>query len=291
MPLIVDRFAADQAQVKLPPTDERRRKPLYGSLPSVPVDNRQVEVAAAVSAISLGLTCVSWDAVAPLFDQDPNVGNYVLETFGAATILDLAIPIALDTEKGSKEADGAPDAAESDLSATQTEFRGFGIAGLLLAGVSRLFTRDVARECRCEAGSFLAAYLLGLPAFSLRPTVLEAMKLVTQPETREEFANPAGVQRILVWLCSPVAAESAEHRQLFVSDPRQALAFLKLLRSREPDLPVVADNPPEDDEFRVRFALDQAELLLRRSVGQQDILRERMETGSATVGNCIGLLE
>jgi hypothetical protein len=39
-----------------------------------------------------------------------------------------------------------------------------------------------------------------------------------------------------------------------------------------------------------RFAC-QAELLLKRYTATADALRFRMETGSATVGNCVALLE
>jgi len=90
-------------------------------------------------------------------------------------------------------------------------------------GLGRLFTRDPTRECRCEAASFLAAYLLGLPSFGLAPTALEALKLVDSSSSSSsvDYGSAAGVHRLLVWLLAPVASEQAEHRTLLISDPRQ----------------------------------------------------------------------
>ena len=90
-----------------------------------------------------------------------------------------------------------------------------------------------------------------------------------------------------------MAAEAFEHRQLVVSDPRQALSLLRVLRSRgERSLSeAVAGNDAEDDELRVRCALQQADLLLKRHARLGGLLRERMESGSATVGNCVALVE
>ena len=100
------------------------------------------------------------------------------------------------------------------------------------------------------------------------------------------YSSPGGVQRLLVWLLAPVAAESAEHRTLLVSDPRQAVSLLKLLRSRGGH-----ELDPGEDELRLRSALEQAEVLLKRTTDLNDGLRSRMETGGATVGNCVALLE
>ena len=46
----------------------------------------------------------------------------------------------------------------------------------------------------------------------------------------ETYQTANGVSKLLVWLLASVAAESNNHRQLIVSDPRQASALLKLLR-------------------------------------------------------------
>jgi hypothetical protein len=94
----------------------------------------------------------------------------------------------------------------------------------VVGGVGRLFTRDPTRECRAEASSFLAAYLLGLPSFGLAPTALEALKLV-DASAGGDFGSAPGVHRLLVWLLAPVAAEQAQHRTLLVSDPRQVHHF------------------------------------------------------------------
>jgi hypothetical protein len=57
-----------------------------------------------------------------------------------------------------------------------------------VGGLSRLFTKDKSRECRCEAASFLAAYVLGMPCFALAATTVEALKVPT-PEPFEPL-NP-----------------------------------------------------------------------------------------------------
>ena len=151
--------------------------------------------------------------------------------------------------------------------------------------------------------------MLGLPTFALAPDAIEAInaieacnaeggseeqKMLQQAgrATKTDLNTPAGVNRLLVWLAAPVIAETAEHRQLVVSDPRQGFALLRVLRARGLGLSEeTSGDGPEDDELRVRCALQQADLLLKRHAGVAELLCERMESGSATVGNCVALLE
>ena len=263
------RYSSDSASLPLPPSDARKREKLLAGLPEVPEDNRQSEVLVALTALAI----LTGSFVTPLFDQDSKSGVISLLLFALALVLDNFV-------------------SEPAGALTSTFF----------AGLTRLFTRDVTRECRCESASFLVGYHVGIPAFSLSPNTVEALRL-TDPTAAESmadspeadlastFSTPGGVNRILVWLMAGVAAEAAEHRQLIVSDPRQASALLKILRTRDAASETQAGNDDSDDEFRLRSALAQAELLLRKYGNQQDQLRQRMESGGATVSNCIALLE
>lgn len=255
------KYACEQGALSLPPTDSRRAAALLASLPVYPTDDRGGETAAALAVLGLGFSAALWDPIiAPLTGH----ADDFLNPPAVAAALS-ALGLGADVAAGS----GA-------------------VAGKVAGGVGRLFTRDPTRECRCEAASFLAAYLLGLPAFGLGPTALEALKLVDS-SAGGDFGGAPGVHRLLVWLLSPVAAEQAEHRTLLASDPRQAASLLKVLRARGGG---AAEGYTEaDDDLRLRAALAEAELLLKRYAVTADALRFRMETGSATVGNCVALLE
>ena len=49
---------------------------------------------------------------------------------------------------------------------------------------------------------------------------------------KESFLSGNGIHRILVWLLAGVAGEALIHRQMIASDPRQAYAFLQMVRNR-----------------------------------------------------------
>lgn len=50
------------------------------------------------------------------------------------------------------------------------------------------------------------------------------------PWFREIVATGNGIHRILVWLLAGAAGEGLVHRQMIASDPRQAYAFLQMVR-------------------------------------------------------------
>jgi len=283
----------------MPPGDLKRRQELLGSkvpgksLPVLPSDDRGVETAAALALLATFLVSLLWPLLAGSHDD----GFFAwLHNPGAVGLL------------------VAAGGAGADL------FAGDGsLSAKVVAGLTRLFVRDASRECRCEAASLLVAYLTGLPSFALNPSAIEAAKILdSSPRLSPSSSSPSslpssssssssrmlgadfssgpGVQRLLVWLLAPVAAESAQHAQLLASDPRQAKAFLKLMRARSRagdggGTGAGLDDDEEGDELRLRFALGQAEEILRKHGGSLDALRTRMETGSATVGNCVTLLE
>lgn len=160
------------------------------------------------------------------------------------------------------------------------------LVSLVLSGWNRLFLRDPERECRVQAATFLTAYLLGLPCFCFSPNVLEVMRMVESPSFQGVLGSVTGLQRLLVYLLAPVAAENTRHQQLIVSDPRQARALVKIFQQRNPGM-------LEDEEAEVlsRWAFHEAKDLLIRNSGLLEKLRRRMESGGATVGDCVLLLE
>ena len=122
----------------------------------------------------------------------------------------------------------------------------------IAGGFTRLFTTDFERDCRCEAAGVLTAYLLGLPVFAWRPNALEAGALLFGNEEDDEetknvdLLTSNGLLRVLVWILSPVAAESLKHPPpLVVSDPRECeKLFDNLISTR--------DKLPEDDPVSER---------------------------------------
>lgn len=292
-------YAADMKRVAPPnANDARKRDKLLAELPVVPTDDRQSEILAALSFLAITGGSGVWEGLAPVLHQDAGLANIVLGVVALAVVVDnvgwVVASLASSSAKTSgQDSTGPADRIQAAARSTKQAVDSAASAGqgtrLVLAGVNRLFTRDLTRECRCEAASFLVAYLIGLPSFTQRPGVLEASKLAEQ--NPDSFGTVAGVNRLLVWLMAGVAAESAQHRQLIVSDPRQAAALLRLLRSRGAPSEESAGNLAEDDELRLRAALEQAELLLRRNGALADALRMRLEGGAATVGSCVALIE
>lgn len=56
--------------------------------------------------------------------------------------------------------------------------------------------------------------------------------MAADPAVEESELSGNGIHRILVWLMAGVASEGLVHRQMIASDPRQAYAFLQMLRNR-----------------------------------------------------------
>ena len=158
---------------------------------------------------------------------------------------------------------------------------------LVVAGLTRLFLRDTERETRVQAATFLVAYLLGLPCFCFRPNVLETLRMTEMTGLREKLTSTEGVNALLVYLLAPVAAERSRHKQLIVSDPRQAEALLQILRDRYKNLGV----DDEKAEAMITWAYSQAQKLLASHSEPLESVRKRMEGGGATAGDCVSILE
>lgn len=57
-------------------------------------------------------------------------------------------------------------------------------------------------------------------------------RMAADPDMEDAFLSGNGIHRILVWLLAGVAGEGLVHRQMIASDPRQAYAFLQMVRNR-----------------------------------------------------------
>ena len=256
-------YASEGAALRLPPSDAAlRRKALQGA-PEVPADDRAAEVAAAVAAAA----AVGVPAASVL------VGGFLgYDEFGPSLVLLLAAALA----------------------ALDATMNGGGVAAKVGDGADRLLSRDARRDAECEAASFATAYLLGLPCFPFRASALEAADQIA----RDDDVDEAQLQKLLVWLVSGVAAERRKHRKLLASDPRQATAFLALLRSRGLKVPGDGDTADDatngrapTDADRVRWALKEATDLQGRRIPALEGLADFFESGAATAGDVVMRIE
>jgi hypothetical protein len=201
------------------------------------------------------------------------------------------------------------------------------LTGSLMRGITRLLDDDTERECMCEAASVYAAYSLGLPCFAFRPNAREGADMVLRsmadadddgrgwggtsgargPRGRgrrmDSLASDAGLMKVLVWLMAPVAMELSKYPQLTSSEPREAYGFLERLvaagrssssSSSSSSLQTLVDALPADDGERdayLRWALAEADALLRRNAKAVDALSDALAGGAATVGDCVAILE
>jgi hypothetical protein len=239
------------------------------ALPPVPRDERTSELGAGVAALTVLGCALMVEALGPLLHVD---------TWPATVVLV-----------------GAAVAAGVDFTQRQGEE-----VKLVLAGLNRMFMRDPEREARVQAATFLSAYLLGLPCFCFSPNVMEAVKMTTDvDEFAETLLSPVGVNRLLVYLLAPVVVEEASHMQLIVSDPRQARALVQVFRERrrgreggrEGGVQQEGEEEEEEEEVLLRWAYEEARRLVATNSGLLEKLRQRMESGGATVGDCVALLE
>ena len=197
------------------------------------------------------------------------------------------------------------------------------IFGLIGRGLTRLFQRDLQRECAVESASFLLGYLLGLPCCPFAPTVFKPLDMLSK--SAGAMAADVGVparlaDRVLIWLLAPAAVETMVYRcvvarrkhtctqrnqshilslalcarsEMLQSEPSLGTSFLEAARRREASLGVDVQDGGwslEEDEERVRWAYSEARKLLQRYSGVREALQERMSAG-VSAGECVVLIE
>lgn len=151
--------------------------------------------------------------------------------------------------------------------------------------------------------------------FAFQPNALEGAALVLQTIENKEgdnkvdynskrmdsLASDNGLLKVMVWLMAPVAMELSKYPQLMSSEPREARGFVQRLANKmkennqsTPAVLALIDALPVDDEEMdayLRWALAEADILLRSNTKVVDALSEALAGGAATVGDCVALLE
>lgn len=130
----------------------------------------------------------------------------------------------------------------------------------LRRGLTRLIADDPARAAHTDAAAFLISYLLGLPWLCYRPDGRRAARW--QKHAAPDIGTPFDdrvVDRCLVWLVAPVAAELALDGTLIQSDLSSARDFMTSVRA--------ARSPPArpslgEVDNRIRSAVACAKRLL-----------------------------
>lgn len=273
-------FGTSAAQLRLLPSDGAKRAAALSGLAPPPSDSRGNEITAALAACAFGATEAGLEVASPFAEDGTLLHSAVLPEVGLALA---AAGAAFDVYSN-----------------------GGKVVNAVSRGLRRLFYTDPEREARCEAASLLVGYLLGLPSFPFRPSVGEAIGLLEQTRSSAGEGPPApgaeaeealrdmlpplasSVQRLLVWLFAPVAAEDARHAQLLAADPREARAFLTLARSRGFD---GCGEDAEAAEEMLRWAFAEARRIVRVNEGTLDVLAERMESKAGSAGECVAIIE
>ena len=164
-------------------------------------------------------------------------------------------------------------------------------------GVSRLFDRDLERECTTESASFVVGYLLGMPAMAYAPNVERSLDLLAQaadPVAAPLPAPPRLLDRLLIWMLAPAAAEALKYSDITQSDPAIGTRLLEAARRREAALGVDVTQGgwggAEDDDLRLRWAYSEARKLCQRYSGLTGEVAEQMAAGSSA-GDCATTIE
>jgi len=278
-------------KIKCPDGTMKSRSERLDSLPEIPTDERGTEITSALTVSSLLGFC--WVCGVLGFDTiTPYTTIVWVLILGVGAIDNFYDLIKLGTKTFAKDQVG-------ELPKELPLGLGSGsLTGTIVKGFNRLIQVDTERECECEAAAFFVAYSLGLPCFSFRPNALEAAVMVAESSQVNNDLDPLltnnGMMKMLVWLMAPVAMESAKHPQLIQSDPREAEGFLSRLEKstliNEDDLWWLEEDPKEKQDM-LRWALAEADLLLRRENTVVTEITERLASGAATVGDCVAAIE
>eukprot|EP00970_Alexandrium_tamarense_P003892 scaffold658_cov184-Alexandrium_tamarense.AAC.3 len=290
------------------------------SLPAVPDDDRATEVSQAVIFATVVGSCLGVNVFGGLFgleDLTP-LANLVLGITTTTLVVDNFFDVIVmgGSAVAKMNEDKIPEGAKG-VSAPKKEDMPLGlgtgsITGSVVKGLNRLLSVNTERDCQCEAAAVFAAYSLGLPCFAFQPNALEGAALVVdsmrkEPNNSDGFqiqgnldnlVSDVGLLKVLIWLMAPVAMEISKHPQLISSDPREALGFLKRLDEKAANLGyaegALRDALPGDEvqtDDYLRWALGEADLLLRNNRRTVDLLSEALAGGAATVGDCVAVLE
>lgn len=302
------------SRVKCPDGRVKTARERLSGVPDVPVDDRAAEVTAALLFAGTVVSCETTNLLG-LTDAQP-AANLLLAALVGIVALDNFYDILKNGSQFLVSQIGKDD-QKLNLNLPEKDRLPAGLGsgaatGRVVRGLTRLWTVDTERESACEAAALYAAYVLGLPCFAFRPNALEGSLLVKEsvesgsgssssgdtddkngPPPLDSLLTDAGILRMLVWLLAPVAAESAAHAQLLMSDPREAGGFLTRLEERfGPDDERLAWNHnafSKDDLLKWAYA--EADRLLRDNKAAVQEIANRLSGGAATVGDCVAVIE
>lgn len=307
----IAQYGAQQADVRLLPTSPttkvkcadgstKTRAERLASVAEVPSDDRAKEVTSALAVGAVVAGCLVTD-VMHMNDLTP-LTNLVLTSLLVVGVIDNAYDLlqgvtrmAVAQVNQEKSDFSLPDKATLPLGLGTGQ-----VTGNVVRGFSRLLTVDAERESQCEAAALYAAYQLGLPCFAFRPNALESSVLViesTQSAVLPKLDSASGILRLLIWLLAPVAAESAKHSQLIMSDPKEAIGFLERLEEymeRNPSAALESiwwlDNDQERRDL-LQWAYAEADALLRENRAPVTAIAQSLTGGAATIGDCVAVME
>jgi len=291
------------------------------SLPPIPEDDRAAEVSQAVLFSGVVAACMAVNLFGGLFgmeDFTPFTNLILGVTITTVVVDNFFDAIVMGGSAVAKMNEDKLPAGAKNMSAPQKEDMPLGIGtgsmtGSVVRGLSRLLNVNTERDCQCEAAAVFAAYSLGLPCFAFQPNALEGASLVidsmrSEPRSDDDakdiqgsldnLASKSGLLKMLIWLLAPVAMELSKYPQLMSSDPREALGFVNRLsdqaRNNAQYSNALLDALPENEEQTndyLRWALAEADLLLRNNKNIVDALSKALAGGAATVGDCVAILE
>jgi hypothetical protein len=291
------------------------------SLPPIPEDDRAAEVSQAVLFSGVVAACMAVNVFGGLFgmeDFTPFTNLILGVTITTVVVDNFFDAIVMGGSAVAKMNEDKLPAGAKNMSAPQKEDMPLGIGtgsmtGSVVRGLSRLLNVNTERDCQCEAAAVFAAYSLGLPCFAFQPNALEGASLVidsirSEPRSDDDakdiqgsldnLASNSGLLKMLIWLLAPVAMELSKYPQLMSSDPREALGFVNRLsdqaRNNAQYANALLDALPENEEQTndyLRWALAEADLLLRNNKNIVDALSKALAGGAATVGDCVAILE
>jgi len=292
------------------------------NLPSVPDDDRAAEVTSAASFSAIVMACFGVNAIGGWFglEELAPYTNLFLGLMVTTVVIDNFFDVIVGGGSmiAKMNEDKLPEGAKK-INAPKKEEMPLGLGsgsmtGTVVRGLGRLLSANTERDCQCEAAAIFTAYSLGLPCFAFRPNALEGAALVLESMSGGEseiesenseiygeldnLSSDAGLLKVLIWLMAPVAMENGKHSVLISSDPRESDGFLRRLREKSDEMEwaqkELAGVLPEDDEQAasyIRWALAEADILLRDNNRIVEQLAEALAGGAATVGDCVAILE
>eukprot|EP01039_Chlorochromonas_danica_P002026 gene2025-2209_t len=117
------------------------------------------------------------------------------------------------------------------------------------------------------------------------------------PSTRTEVQVTAAESilnngRVLIWLLTPVAAESQRYGQTILSDPRRSKELLKMVASIDRNrTSSVLPTRSEDQQALLQWAYFEASTLVKQYSDLLGGVSSYLRTGTSTVGECALLIE